>query len=98
VRPAHPRASPLSPELVGFVLLGVFFVAIFIGFPVAFTLICLSLAFGYFAQRHGLLPDRAATIGLMKEVFAAVPLFIFMGYLWRKAASWSGSSAPFSCW
>jgi TRAP-type mannitol/chloroaromatic compound transport system permease large subunit len=56
----------VSPEIVGFVLLGVFFVAIFAGFPVAFTLIFLSLAFGYFA-----LGDRVfyltvfQTIGLM---------------------------------
>jgi tripartite ATP-independent transporter DctM subunit len=73
----------VSPELLGFVLLGVFFVAIFIGFPVAFTLIVLSLTFGYLA-----LGDVVSyltvfqTIGLMKEdVLAAVPLFIFMGYL-----------------
>ncbi|HEU4367792.1 MAG TPA: TRAP transporter large permease subunit [Methylomirabilota bacterium] len=73
----------MSPELLGFVLLGVFFGAIFIGFPVAFTLIVLSLAFGYLA-----LGDMVSyltvfqTIGLMKEdVLAAVPLFIFMGYL-----------------
>ena len=73
----------MSPELLGFVLLGVFFGAIFIGFPVAFTLIVLSLAFGYLA-----LGDMVSyltvfqTLGLMKEdVLAAVPLFIFMGYL-----------------
>jgi len=29
VRAGHPRAPPLSPELLGFVLLGVFFFAIF---------------------------------------------------------------------
>jgi tripartite ATP-independent transporter DctM subunit len=73
----------VSPELLGFVLLGVFFGAIFIGFPVAFTLIILSLAFGYLA-----LGDMVSyltvfqTLGLMKdEVLPAVPLFIFMGYL-----------------
>jgi tripartite ATP-independent transporter DctM subunit len=73
----------VRPELLGFVLLGVFFGAIFIGFPVAFTLIVLSLAFGYLA-----LGDMVSyltvfqTLGLMKEdVLAAVPLFIFMGYL-----------------
>jgi len=83
VRARAPGPRPVSPELAGFVLLGVFFVAIFIGFPVAFTLIVLSLAFGYFT-----LGDMVSyltvfqTIGLMKEeVLAAVPLFIFMGYL-----------------
>jgi tripartite ATP-independent transporter DctM subunit len=73
----------VSHELLGFVLLGVFFLAIFAGFPIAFTLTFLSLAFGFFA-----LGDMVfylvvlQTIGLMKEqVLAAVPLFIFMGYL-----------------
>ena len=57
--------------------------AIFIGFPISFTLLLLALIFGYVG-----LGDRAfyimvfQTIGLMKEeVLAAVPLFIFMGYL-----------------
>jgi tripartite ATP-independent transporter DctM subunit len=73
----------VSPEIVGFVLLGVFFVAIFAGFPVAFTLIFLSLAFGYFALGDLVFYLTVfQTIGLMKEeVMAAVPLFIFMGYL-----------------
>ena len=73
----------MSPELLGFVLLGVFFGAIFIGFPVAFTLIVLSLAFGYFALGEMVsFLSVFQTLGLMKEeVFAAVPLFIFMGYL-----------------
>jgi tripartite ATP-independent transporter DctM subunit len=83
VRARHPRGPPLSPELVGFALLGAFVAAIFVGFPIAFTLIFLSLAFGY-----AMLGDLVfyltvlQTIGLMKEeVMAAVPLFIFMGYL-----------------
>jgi len=83
VRAGHPRARPVSHELLGFVLLGVFFLAIFAGFPIAFTLTFLSLAFGFAA-----LGDMVfylvvlQTIGLMKEqVLAAVPLFIFMGYL-----------------
>ncbi len=79
----HPGGPPLSPELLGFVLLGVFFFAIFVGFPIAFTLIVLSLAFGYFALGDMVFYLTVLqTIGLMKEeVLAAVPLFIFMGYL-----------------
>jgi tripartite ATP-independent transporter DctM subunit len=73
----------VSHELLGFVLLGVFLFAIFIGFPVSFTLIFLSLAFGYFALGDMVFYLTVLqTIGLMKEeVLAAVPLFIFMGYL-----------------
>jgi len=73
----------VSHELLGFVLLGVFFFAIFVGFPIAFTLIFLSLTFGYLAL-GGMVFYLTVfqTIGLMKEeVLAAVPLFIFMGYL-----------------
>ena len=83
MRAGHPRAPPLSPELLGFVLLGVFFFAIFAGFPIAFTLIFLSLAFGYFALGDMVFYLTVfQTLGLMKEeVLAAVPLFIFMGYL-----------------
>ncbi len=73
----------MSHELLGFVLLGVFLLAIFIGFPIAFTLMFLSLTFGYFALGDMVFYLTVIqTIGFMKEeVLAAVPLFIFMGYL-----------------
>jgi tripartite ATP-independent transporter DctM subunit len=73
----------MGHEILGFVLLAVFLGAIFIGFPVSFTLIFLSLAFGYFALGDLVFYLTVLqTIGLMKEeVLAAVPLFIFMGYL-----------------
>jgi tripartite ATP-independent transporter DctM subunit len=73
----------MSPELLGGVMLVLMLGAIFIGFPIAFTLMLLALIFGWVG-----LGDKAfyimvfQTIGLMKEeVLAAVPLFIFMGYL-----------------
>jgi tripartite ATP-independent transporter DctM subunit len=73
----------MSPELLGGLMLVVMLGAIFIGFPISFTLLLLALIFGWIG-----LGDKAfyimvfQTIGLMKEeVLAAVPLFIFMGYL-----------------
>jgi tripartite ATP-independent transporter DctM subunit len=74
---------PVSPELLGFLLLAVFFIAIFAGFPIAFTLLFLSLGFGYAALGDVVFYLSVLhTIGLMKEqVLVAVPLFIFMGYL-----------------
>jgi tripartite ATP-independent transporter DctM subunit len=73
----------MSPELLGAIMLVLMLGAIFIGFPISFTLLLLALIFGWVG-----LGDRAfyimvfQTIGLMKEeVLAAVPLFIFMGYL-----------------
>jgi tripartite ATP-independent transporter DctM subunit len=83
MRARHPGIPAVSHELLGFVLLGVFLFAIFVGFPIAFTLIFLSLTFGYFALGDMVFYLTVLqTIGLMKEeVLAAVPLFIFMGYL-----------------
>ncbi|MBI4589810.1 MAG: TRAP transporter large permease subunit [Candidatus Rokubacteria bacterium] len=61
--------------------------AIFVGYPIAFTLIILSFIFGYIgfgARVFDLMFFQ--TIGLMKEeTLAAVPLFIFMGHLLEHA-------------
>jgi tripartite ATP-independent transporter DctM subunit len=73
--------------LVGLVMLIVMLFAIFIGIQISFTLLFLALTFGYFALGKVVF-DLAyfQTIGLMKEeVLAAVPLFIFMGFLTEQA-------------
>src|SRR5690242_8954965 len=60
---------------------------IFIGFPISFTLLFLALSFGYVGLGARVF-DLAyfQTIGMMKEeVFAAVPLFIFMGFITEQA-------------
>jgi len=74
-------------ELLGLIMLIVMIGAIFIGVPISFTLLFLALAFGY----AGLGPsvfDLAyfQTLGMMKEeLLAAVPLFIFMGFITEQA-------------
>ncbi|MFO1360962.1 MAG: TRAP transporter large permease subunit [Burkholderiales bacterium] len=68
---------------LGLVMLVVMIGAIFIGFPISFTLLFLALVFGYFGLGHVVF-DLAyfQTIGMMKEeLLAAVPLFIFMGFI-----------------
>ena len=73
--------------LTGLVMLVVMLGAIFIGIQISFTLLFLALTFGYFALGKVVF-DLAyfQTIGLMKEeVLAAIPLFIFMGYLTEQA-------------
>ena len=70
-------------ELLGIIMLTIMIGVIFIGFPIAFTLLLLALAFGYVGL-GAIVFDLAyfQAIGLMKEqIFAAVPLFIFMGYV-----------------
>ena len=74
-------------ELLGIIMLTIMIGVIFIGFPIAFTLLLLALAFGYFGL-GAIVFDLAyfQAIGLMKEqIFAAVPLFIFMGYVVERA-------------
>src|SRR4051812_25197083 len=73
--------------LIGLVMLIVMLGAIFIGIQISFTLLFLAMTFGY-AALGKVVFDLAyfQTIGMMKEeLLAAVPLFIFMGYLTEQA-------------
>ncbi len=77
----------MSPELIGMIMLGTLIVTIFFGFPISFTLLFLAVVFGYIgfgARVFDLMVFQ--TLGLMKEeTLAAVPLFIFMGYIVEQA-------------
>ncbi len=77
----------MSPEALGTIMLVLMVVVIFIGFPIAFTLLLLSLVFGYIGLGNMAFYLMVfQTIGMMKEeVLAAVPLFIFMGYITEQA-------------
>ena len=77
----------MSQELLGLVMLAVMIGVIFVGFPIAFTLLFLALVFGWLGLGTTVF-DLAffQTIGMMKEeTLAAVPLFIFMGYVTEQA-------------
>ena len=73
--------------LVGMIMLLVMIFAIFIGFPISFTLLFLALTFGYFGLGDTVFSlAYFQTIGMMKEeLLAAVPLFIFMGFITEQA-------------
>lgn len=73
--------------MLGMVMLGLMVVTILIGFPISFTLLLLALAFGYIGMGSKVFYLMAIQIfGLMKEeVLAAVPLFIFMGFMTEQA-------------
>ena len=76
-----------AEALLGLVMLVVLLGAIFIGVPISFTLLFLALVFGYFGLGATVF-DLAyfQIIGLMKEeLLAAVPLFIFMGFITEQA-------------
>jgi tripartite ATP-independent transporter DctM subunit len=72
---------------IGLVMLAVLLGAIFIGVPISFTLLFLAFTFGYVGMGATVF-DLAyfQTIGMMKEeLLAAVPLFIFMGFVTEQA-------------
>lgn len=77
----------MSPELLVALLFLGLMVLLLLGFPVAFTLGGLSIAFGYFAfgaEFFNLLPMRV--FGTMTNyVLIAVPLFVFMGTMLEKS-------------
>ncbi len=77
----------MSNEILGLVLLGGLLTGIFLGFPIAFTLIVLSIVFGLIGFGDTVFYLMVfQTIGLMKEeTLAAVPLFIFMGHVMEQA-------------
>src|SRR5918912_296355 len=72
---------------IGLVMLIVLLGAIFIGVPISFTLLFLAFAFGYVGMGATVF-DLAyyQIMGLMKEeLLAAVPLFVFMGFITEQA-------------
>ena len=74
-------------EVLGLVMLIVMIGVIFIGFPISFTLLFLALAFGWFGLGDAVFSlAYFQIIGMMKEeLLAAVPLFIFMGFVTEQA-------------
>ncbi len=77
----------MSLEAVGIWMLITLLIVIFIGFPISFTLIIIAIVFGYFGLGNMVFDLMVMqTFGLMQEeVLAAVPLFIFMGYITEQA-------------
>ncbi len=77
----------MSPEMLGFVLLGALLTGIFIGFPIAFTLLILAIVFGTVGiGKQVFYLMYFQTVGLMgEETLAAVPLFVFMGHMLEQA-------------
>lgn len=73
----------MSEPVLGLISLGLLFVGILAGYPMAFTFIFIGLVFGYFGMG-----DRVVNLlqfqffALMRNTtMAAIPLFLFMGFL-----------------
>ena len=68
-------------------MIGCMLFAIFVGFPISFTLIFLGLVFGYwgFGKLVFYLMTLQFNMIMTENTLAAVPLFIFMGILMEQA-------------
>ena len=77
----------MSSETLGLVSLAALFIGICVGFPISFTLIFLGIVFGvigFGAPVFYLMVLHAFQV-MSEPLFAAVPLFLFMGYLLEQA-------------
>ncbi len=87
----------MTDPQVAVLMLGIFIFTILLGFPIAFTLMAMGVAFGYYAyfdaeRMHSLFDNRIfdllvnQTYSVMaNDVLTAVPLFLFMGYIVERA-------------
>lgn len=87
----------MTDPQVALLMLGLFIFMVLLGFPIAFTLMAMGLAFGYYAYYDALRMDHLFdnrifdlfvqnTFSVMSnDVLVAVPLFLFMGYVVERA-------------
>ena len=80
-------ADIINPATLGFILVAVMLFAIFIGFPISFTLIFLGFVFGYlgFGKLVFYLMTLQFSMVMTEQALAAVPLFVFMGIMMENA-------------
>ncbi|MFN3868183.1 MAG: TRAP transporter large permease subunit [Hyphomicrobiaceae bacterium] len=72
---------------MGVVMMVLFLFFLMLGFPIAFTLMALSVAFGYYAIGDTVFPllvQRTFSV-MANDVLISIPLFLFMGYVIERA-------------
>jgi len=77
----------MSPEVIGIWMIVALLTGIFVGFPIAFTLIILGILFGYagFGDTVFHLMVFQFFQVMREQTLASVPLFVFMGLLLEQA-------------
>ena len=85
----------MTDPILAICMLGIFIVFIFLGFPIAFTLMAVGIGFGFYAYYDPaqlLLENKIFylfvqnTFSVMSnDVLISVPLFLFMGYIIERA-------------
>ena len=77
----------MSQEIIGLFMIASMLFAIFVGFPISFTLIFLGMVFGFwgFGELVFYLMTLQFSGAMLEQTLSAVPLFIFMGLLMESA-------------
>jgi tripartite ATP-independent transporter DctM subunit len=85
----------MSDPFIALLMLGLFIVFIFLGFPIAFTLMAMGMMFGLYAYHQpgqGIFDNNIFylftqnTFSVMNnDVLISIPLFLFMGYIIERA-------------
>lgn len=85
----------MSDPVIALSMLGIFIVVIFLGFPIAFTLMAMGIGFGYYAyyivdqsfwdNRIFFLFTQNTFSVMSNDVLISIPLFLFMGYIIERA-------------
>jgi tripartite ATP-independent transporter DctM subunit len=85
----------VSDPVIALLMLGLFIVVIFLGFPIAFTLMAMGIGFGYYAyftpgqefwdNRIFYLFTQNTFSVMNNDVLISIPLFLFMGYIIERA-------------
>ena len=81
-------AGGFAPKMIGVFMIAVMLLAIFVGFPISFTLIFLGFVFGAWGFGTKLvfhLQGLQFNNVMLEQTLAAVPLFVFMGILMEQA-------------
>ncbi|MEW5422052.1 TRAP transporter large permease subunit [Amorphus sp. 3PC139-8] len=73
----------MTDATLGLISLGLIFVGLLTGYPMAFTFIFISLLFGYLGMGHRVVSlMQYQFFALMRDTtLAAIPLFLFMGFV-----------------
>jgi TRAP-type mannitol/chloroaromatic compound transport system permease large subunit/TRAP-type mannitol/chloroaromatic compound transport system permease small subunit len=85
---AFGRGTAVSKPTMGLIMLAVMLFAIFVGFPISFTLIFLGFVFGTWGANFKLatfLMTLQTNSVMLSDQLVAVPLFIFMGIVMEQA-------------
>ena len=80
-------AFGLQPTMIGVIMIAVMLLAIFVGFPISFTLIFWPLpsGWGFGGKMVFYLQTLQFNSVMLEQTLAAVPLFVFMGILMEQA-------------